>query len=207
MYQTLKLRELNAFITCGICSGYLIDATTITECLHTFCRSCIVKHLQEENICPTCKIVIHHSYPMNYISSDRTMQEIVYKLVPGLQDRELQRQKEFEVAMFMYRTGEQQNAYNAMNSTKILGNFLFITASFVVLRFLKKCISFKFFGPKKSFPLYFHTCSLQINEHAIISHQSSQLCKYLSEVEAPCVTTGHRSVSERKIIPPKNVQW
>jgi len=77
---------------------------------------------------------------------------------------ELQRQKEFEVAMFMYRTGEQQNAYNAMNSTKILGNFLFITASFVVLRFLKKCISLKFFGPKKFFPLYFHTCSLQVNE-------------------------------------------
>lgn len=35
MYQTLKLRELNPFITCGICGGYLIDATTITECLHT----------------------------------------------------------------------------------------------------------------------------------------------------------------------------
>lgn len=35
---------------------------------------------------------------------------------------ELQRQKEFEVAMFMYRTGEQQNAYNAMNSTKTQGN-------------------------------------------------------------------------------------
>lgn len=34
---------------------------------------------------------------------------------------ELQRQKEFEVAMFMYRTGEQQNAYNAMNSIKTHG--------------------------------------------------------------------------------------
>lgn len=35
MYQTVKLRELNPFIICGICNGYLIDATTITECLHT----------------------------------------------------------------------------------------------------------------------------------------------------------------------------
>jgi len=61
---------------------------------------------------------------MNYISSDRTMQEIVYKLVPGLQERELQRQKEFEVAMFMYRTGEQQNAYNVMNSTKTHGTLI-----------------------------------------------------------------------------------
>jgi len=37
---------------------------------------------------------------------------------------ELQRQKEFEVAMFMYRTGEQQNAYNAMNSTKTHGTLI-----------------------------------------------------------------------------------
>ena len=38
---------------------------------------------------------------------------------------ELQRQKEFEVAMFMYRTGEQQNAYNAMNSIKTRGKLIY----------------------------------------------------------------------------------
>ena len=37
---------------------------------------------------------------------------------------ELQRQKEFEVAMFMYRTGEQQNAFNAMNSIKTHGKVI-----------------------------------------------------------------------------------
>jgi hypothetical protein len=30
--------DVNEFITCVICKGYLIDATTITECLHT-CES------------------------------------------------------------------------------------------------------------------------------------------------------------------------
>ena len=27
--------DLNEFISCIICNGYLIDATTVTECLHT----------------------------------------------------------------------------------------------------------------------------------------------------------------------------
>ncbi|KXJ15730.1 Polycomb group RING finger protein 3 [Exaiptasia diaphana] len=112
MERTISLSEINEHITCRLCDGYLIDATTIVECLHTFCRSCIVKHLRQCNYCPTCKITLHQSHPMNYISTDRTLQDIVYRLVPGLQEREKQRQKEFEVAMFMYRTGEQQSLYN-----------------------------------------------------------------------------------------------
>ncbi|EDO37101.1 predicted protein, partial [Nematostella vectensis] len=112
MERTMSMNQVNEHITCKLCNGYLIDATTIIECLHTFCRSCIVKYLHENNHCPTCNVFLHHSHPMNYISADRTMQEIVFKLVPGLQEWELQRQKEFEVAMFMYRTGEQQSVYN-----------------------------------------------------------------------------------------------
>ncbi len=49
------------------------------------CKSCLVKHLEEHNTCPTCEIVIHQSHPLQYISFDRTMQDIVYKLVPNLQ--------------------------------------------------------------------------------------------------------------------------
>lgn len=44
-----------------------------------------MKHLEENNSCPTCQIVIHQSHPLQYISFDRTMQDIVFKLVPGLQ--------------------------------------------------------------------------------------------------------------------------
>lgn len=35
MERKIKLKPLNPFITCGICKGYFIDATTIVECLHT----------------------------------------------------------------------------------------------------------------------------------------------------------------------------
>ncbi|NWI29705.1 PCGF3 protein, partial [Sula dactylatra] len=86
MTRKIKLWDINAHITCHLCNGYLIDATTVTECLHTFCRSCLVKYLEENNTCPTCRIVIHQSHPLQYIGHDRTMQDIVYKLVPGLQE-------------------------------------------------------------------------------------------------------------------------
>uniref|UniRef100_A0A182JJD7 Polycomb group RING finger protein 3 n=1 Tax=Anopheles atroparvus TaxID=41427 RepID=A0A182JJD7_ANOAO len=90
-----KLKTLNEHITCEICRGYFIDATTVTECLHTFCKSCLVKHLEENNTCPTCENVIHQSHPLQYISFDRTMQDIVYKLVPNLMQNEMQREREF----------------------------------------------------------------------------------------------------------------
>lgn len=35
MERKIKLKALNSHITCKICRGYLIDATTVTECLHT----------------------------------------------------------------------------------------------------------------------------------------------------------------------------
>ncbi|XP_019868506.1 polycomb group RING finger protein 3 [Aethina tumida] len=95
MERRIKLKTLNSHITCKICKGYLIDATTVTECLHTFCKSCLVKHLEENNTCPTCSIVIHQSHPLQYISFDRTMQDIVYKLVPDLQKNEIARERDF----------------------------------------------------------------------------------------------------------------
>ena len=40
--RKIKLWDINAHITCRLCSGYLIDATTVTECLHTC--ACKVLH-------------------------------------------------------------------------------------------------------------------------------------------------------------------
>jgi len=93
--KKILLKDVNEIITCRLCEGYFIDATTITECLHTFCKSCIVKHLEDETSCPTCETQIHQSYPLNYIAHDRTMQDIVYKLVPHLLEDETERERLF----------------------------------------------------------------------------------------------------------------
>uniref|UniRef100_A0A3Q3D7X0 Polycomb group ring finger 3 n=1 Tax=Hippocampus comes TaxID=109280 RepID=A0A3Q3D7X0_HIPCM len=104
--RKIKLCHINAHITCRLCDGYLIDATTVTECLHTFCRSCLVKYLEENNTCPTCRIVIHQSHPLQYIGHDRTMQDIVYKLVPGLQEAEIKKQRDFYQKLGMEVPGD-----------------------------------------------------------------------------------------------------
>ncbi|NXT85281.1 PCGF1 protein, partial [Zapornia atra] len=89
------MKELNEHIVCCLCAGYFIDATTITECLHTFCKSCIVKYLQTSKYCPMCNTKIHETQPLLNLKLDRVMQDIVYKLVPGLQESEEKRIREF----------------------------------------------------------------------------------------------------------------
>lgn len=42
--RKIKLCHINAHITCRLCEGYLIDATTVTECLHT-CKSFLTRQL------------------------------------------------------------------------------------------------------------------------------------------------------------------
>ncbi|CAL8098685.1 unnamed protein product [Calicophoron daubneyi] len=93
------LADLNEHITCKLCGGYLIDAVSITECLHPFCKSCIVKYLEEKHDCPCCGILIHQSHPLNYISFDRTLQDIVLKVVPNLRQKEKERREKFYLSM------------------------------------------------------------------------------------------------------------
>nr|XP_033330209.1 polycomb group protein Psc-like isoform X1 [Megalopta genalis] len=87
------LREVNPYLVCLLCRGYLIDATTVVECLHSFCRSCILKHLSTEAQCPSCKHVLNKAKPN--IKADKALQEIVYKLVPGLYHKEMRKRREF----------------------------------------------------------------------------------------------------------------
>lgn len=91
----IHLTDVNEFITCVLCKGYLIDATTITECLHTFCKQCIVNYLEDNCTCPICNTLLHQSHPYLYIAHDRTMQAIVYSLVSDLEKNELERQVNF----------------------------------------------------------------------------------------------------------------
>ncbi|XP_013860493.1 polycomb group RING finger protein 6 [Austrofundulus limnaeus] len=91
----LALSQFYPYIRCALCCGFLIDATTITECLHTFCKCCIVKHFFCSNKCPTCSIVVHQTQPLYNIRPDRQLQDIVYKMVPFLEEFERERMSNF----------------------------------------------------------------------------------------------------------------
>lgn len=69
------------------CVGFPRDLTISISPL-TVCKSCIVKYLQTSKYCPMCNIKIHETQPLLNLKLDRVMQDIVYKLVPGLQDSE-----------------------------------------------------------------------------------------------------------------------
>lgn len=91
----IKICDLNPHVVCSLCAGYFVDATTITECLHTFCKSCIVKYFQTSKNCPMCNLQIHETQPLFNLRLDRTMQDIVAKLVPGIVEAEEKRRREF----------------------------------------------------------------------------------------------------------------
>ncbi|XP_051002330.1 polycomb group RING finger protein 5 isoform X2 [Acomys russatus] len=89
------VKDFNPYITCYICKGYLIKPTTVTECLHTFCKTCIVQHFEDSNDCPRCGNQVHETNPLEMLRLDNTLEEIIFKLVPGLREKELQRELEF----------------------------------------------------------------------------------------------------------------
>uniref|UniRef100_A0A4W4H7P6 RING-type domain-containing protein n=1 Tax=Electrophorus electricus TaxID=8005 RepID=A0A4W4H7P6_ELEEL len=89
------VRDFNRYITCSVCRGYLIKPTAVTECLHTFCKSCIVQHFEESNECPECGIQVHETNPLEMLRLDKTLEEIIFKLVPGLREKEEQQEIDF----------------------------------------------------------------------------------------------------------------
>nr|XP_054767908.1 polycomb complex protein BMI-1-A-like [Lytechinus pictus] len=91
----LKITDLNKHLTCTLCKGYIVDATSIMECLHSFCRSCIVRYLHTSKQCPVCDTQVHKTRPLLNIRSDKTLQNLVYKLVPSMFKGEMKRRREF----------------------------------------------------------------------------------------------------------------
>ncbi|XP_051120494.1 E3 ubiquitin protein ligase DRIP2-like isoform X1 [Andrographis paniculata] len=79
----VKREALAPCMTCPICHKLLRDATTIIECLHTFCRKCIYKKLDDEEMecCPKCNIDLG-CVPLEKLRPDHTVQDVRAKLFP-----------------------------------------------------------------------------------------------------------------------------
>ena len=56
--RRIPLTHLNTHLVCHLCKGYFVDATTIIECLHSFCKSCIVRYLDTSSFCPICDVQV-----------------------------------------------------------------------------------------------------------------------------------------------------
>ncbi|XP_056442971.1 polycomb complex protein BMI-1-A-like [Gadus chalcogrammus] len=108
----VKITDLNPHLTCPLCAGYFIDATTIVECLHSFCKTCIVTFLETNKFCPRCDVQVHKTCPQLSIRADKTLQDIVYKLVPGLFKDEMKRRRDFYAENRVLEPGEVVETFN-----------------------------------------------------------------------------------------------
>ncbi|CAF0827256.1 unnamed protein product [Didymodactylos carnosus] len=79
--------ELNELFQCKLCHGYITQATVINECLHRFCKSCIVIYFQSKSVCPICNLNIRN--PWNSLKSDVMFQRLIYKMFPSILEREI----------------------------------------------------------------------------------------------------------------------
>ncbi|NXX91625.1 PCGF5 protein, partial [Centropus bengalensis] len=87
------VKDFNPHITCYICKGYLIKPTTVTECLHTCKKLVLIAYRKKSNCLGVDNPATGN--PSEELLLDNTLEEIIFKLVPGLREQELQREIEF----------------------------------------------------------------------------------------------------------------
>ncbi|CAM8959321.1 unnamed protein product [Rhodiola kirilowii] len=78
---SVEREKLAACMRCGICSRLLRDATTISECMHHFCRKCIYKKItiEEEDGCPVCGVSLGAD-PLEKLRPDHNLRELRAKI-------------------------------------------------------------------------------------------------------------------------------
>ncbi|XP_030460691.1 E3 ubiquitin protein ligase DRIP2-like [Syzygium oleosum] len=79
----VKRETIKACMTCPLCNKLLKEATTISLCLHTFCRKCIYEKLSDDEVdcCPVCKIDLG-CLPVEKLRPDHNLQDIRAKVFP-----------------------------------------------------------------------------------------------------------------------------
>ncbi|XP_055281077.1 polycomb group RING finger protein 5 isoform X3 [Moschus berezovskii] len=76
-------------------SGYDLAEDRLLDWAFTICKTCIVQHFEDSNDCPRCGNQVHETNPLEMLRLDNTLEEIIFKLVPGLREQELERESEF----------------------------------------------------------------------------------------------------------------
>ncbi|XP_042006669.1 E3 ubiquitin protein ligase DRIP2-like [Salvia splendens] len=79
----LRRQAVAPCMTCPLCHKLFREATTITECLHTFCRKCINKKLSDEEMecCPVCNIDLG-CVPLEKLRLDHNLEDVRAKIFP-----------------------------------------------------------------------------------------------------------------------------
>lgn len=79
----VRRETIAACMTCPLCKKLFRDATTISECLHTFCRKCIYNKISDEELecCPICNTDLG-CVPLEKLRPDHSLQDVRAKIFP-----------------------------------------------------------------------------------------------------------------------------
>ena len=90
------LSNLHPYLVCSLCQGYFRDPQTVADCLHTFCRSCLVLFFRKGvRCCPTCKASLGQDPFHANVRTDRTLQEVINKIFPWMEAKEKEEETRF----------------------------------------------------------------------------------------------------------------
>ncbi|KAH7297865.1 hypothetical protein KP509_25G015800 [Ceratopteris richardii] len=75
-------------LQCPLCCNVVHEATTISECLHTFCKECIYQLLVdgENESCPICNVYLGGS-PLEKLRPDRQLDEVCAKIFQAVKPK------------------------------------------------------------------------------------------------------------------------
>ncbi len=112
----LSVKDLNPFLTCTLCNGYFREAHTIPECMHRFCKTCIMRHFAEKNLrgtisCPTCNLKLG-TFTSNKIIYDRNLQSIIDEILPQFAADEKLAEQNYYIEKGLKRKYEEEVAAN-----------------------------------------------------------------------------------------------
>lgn len=90
-------KKLISLLKCPICYGIFRTPTTINECMHTFCKSCIYKWFYDtgnpvKDTCPVCEIKLG-GRPLDSLIFDSSLAGLVDILFPEFEEIDKENQK------------------------------------------------------------------------------------------------------------------
>lgn len=129
MSVQLPLQDILDKLSCPLCEGLFQEAVTIPECLHSFCRHCLLLNIEKNNtgrnflMCPypecTSSLGVYKTaLSSNKIIYDRNLQSIVDNLFPLFKEKEMKEMQKFQEQEKIYK--EKDNNQNNNNHTTVI---------------------------------------------------------------------------------------
>jgi Zinc finger, C3HC4 type (RING finger) len=97
MSTTLRRSLFNEALSCKLCSGFIKDPHTVTECIHTFCKSCLYRYFGDDNRqCPMpgCATKLRGN-PFLSICPDPFVRDLTKKVLGDVLELERERERKW----------------------------------------------------------------------------------------------------------------